>query len=78
MKPHRVLLRLEVSAGVDSAARPVVEGGEAARGPGVVLQTSRGRKSQGGTLYHRHLTQPGTYMVHICSIISGASQNTMY
>ena len=45
MAPHRVLLRLEVSAGVDSAARPVVEGGDGARGSSQVLKTPRGGQS---------------------------------
>ena len=42
--PHRVLVRLKVSAGVGGTARPVVEGGDGPRGSGEVLETACGRQ----------------------------------
>ena len=55
---HRVLVGLEVCAGVGGAALPVVEGGDGPGWSSEVLQTAGGGQSLGGALDHRDQNVP--------------------
>ena len=66
---YRVLVFLEVGAGVGGTAGPVVEGGDGARGPCEVLQAPGGREPPRGAFYHRHLAVDVSYSSKRCRTI---------